>query len=463
LLQSKPFVRERVIAMEGDIMKEGFGLSEDDRKTLEQETTMIIHSAATTKFTENLKLAVDINVLAIRRIIDLAKNCPKLISLVHISTCYVAADKPNEPLIYEQLYPMNVSPYEIINKVANMTLKEAEDITNETIRPFPNTYSFTKALGEHILHAERGNLPVCIVRPSIVTASLHQPLPGWIDVLLGPAGLFVATGVGALRVMKGSTENIADFVPVDIVCNAILAAGWRNIKLAKESPELFPRNIPIYQVASSVVNPLKWLWPRSIVASYFVRYKPKRSFGYPFAFFCSSDLGFVLSNWILHFVPAYFVDGMRLLQGKKTFMVRAAKRLNKAVHSLTHFTVNNWYFACHSMEKMIADLNEEDKKLYNMNMKNMDWDSYFITFCHGMRKFLLKEEEESIKPSEKKQLPEERGFFKSLLDHMRSYLLIISLGCLVYFFRQNLWILRLRAKQLRKVVQNATHRLTATV
>jgi len=463
LLQSKPFVRERVIAIEGDITQEGFGLSEEDRKTIELETTMIIHSAATTKFTENLKLAVDINVLAVRRVITLAKNCPKLVSMVHISTCYVAADKPNEPIIHEQLYPLKVSPNEIIEKVANMTLKEADDKTNELIHPFPNTYSFTKALGEHLLFAERGDLPVCILRPSIVTAALQEPLPGWIDVLLGPAGLFVATGVGALRVMKGSNQNIADFVPVDIVCNAILAAGWRNVKLAQEFPEVFPKNIPIYQVASSVANPLKWLWPESIVAAYFSRHKPKRSFGYPYAFFCNSDIGFAMSNWILHFVPAFFVDGMRLLQGKKTFMVKAAKRLNRAVHSLTHFTVNNWYFSCQSMEKMLTDLSETDAKLYNINIKNLDWDSYFMTFCHGMRMYLLKDDEEPTKPSEKQQQQqqqEKRGFFQSIMHNMRSYLLIISLGCLIYFFRQNYWILRLRAKQIRQAVLNVAQKMT---
>ena len=92
--------------MDGDITKEEFGLSLENRQIIERETTMIIHSAATTKFTENLKLAVDINVLAVRRVLQIAKRCTNLKSMVHISTCYVAADKPNIPLVHEHIYPM---------------------------------------------------------------------------------------------------------------------------------------------------------------------------------------------------------------------------------------------------------------------------------------------------------------------------------------------------------------------
>jgi len=33
--------------------------------------------------------------------------------------------------------------------------------------PFPNTYTFSKHLSEHVINDERGDLPVVIVRPSI--------------------------------------------------------------------------------------------------------------------------------------------------------------------------------------------------------------------------------------------------------------------------------------------------------
>lgn len=54
----------------------------------------------------------------------------------------------------------------------------------------PNVYAYTKALGEQLLEKDCGEngIPLVIVRPSIVTASLQEPFPGWIDNLNGPTG-----------------------------------------------------------------------------------------------------------------------------------------------------------------------------------------------------------------------------------------------------------------------------------
>lgn len=51
---------------------------------------------------------------------------------------------------------------------------------------WPNTYVFTKALGEMTLAQQQeqqlgGNVPVVIVRPSIITSIQRDPLPGWIE------------------------------------------------------------------------------------------------------------------------------------------------------------------------------------------------------------------------------------------------------------------------------------------
>ena len=51
-------------------------------------------------------------------------------------------------------------------------------ITNVIIGDKPNTYTFTKALAENILETEGKNLPLAIIRPSIVAASWKEPAPG---------------------------------------------------------------------------------------------------------------------------------------------------------------------------------------------------------------------------------------------------------------------------------------------
>ena len=58
------------------------------------------------------------------------------------------------------------------------------------IGKMPNTYAYTKGLTEYLLQEECGSIPLAIVRPSIVTAALNEPIPGWVDNLNGPAGKY---------------------------------------------------------------------------------------------------------------------------------------------------------------------------------------------------------------------------------------------------------------------------------
>lgn len=50
-----------------------------------------------------------------------------------------------------------------------------DEITPKLLRDQPNTYTYTKALGEMVVQAEGKNLNVTIVRPSIVGATWQEP------------------------------------------------------------------------------------------------------------------------------------------------------------------------------------------------------------------------------------------------------------------------------------------------
>lgn len=58
------------------------------------------------------------------------------------------------------------------------------DITPKLIGDWPNTYTYTKALAEHIVQQEGAKLNVAIIRPSIVGASWKEPFPVSIFLLL---------------------------------------------------------------------------------------------------------------------------------------------------------------------------------------------------------------------------------------------------------------------------------------
>lgn len=56
-----------------------------------------------------------------------------------------------------------------------------------------------------------------------------EPLPGWTDNINGPTGLLIGAGKGVIRSMYCNENSYADYVPVDILVNAILACTWNYI------------------------------------------------------------------------------------------------------------------------------------------------------------------------------------------------------------------------------------------
>lgn len=52
-----------------------------------------------------------------------------------------------------------------------------DEITPKLIGDQPNTYTYTKALGEVVVQQEGGDLNIAIVRPSIMGATWQEPFP----------------------------------------------------------------------------------------------------------------------------------------------------------------------------------------------------------------------------------------------------------------------------------------------
>lgn len=46
---------------------------------------------------------------------------------------------------------------------------------------WPNTYVFTKAMGEMVVGESKGDMAVVILRPTIVTSTYKEPFPGWTE------------------------------------------------------------------------------------------------------------------------------------------------------------------------------------------------------------------------------------------------------------------------------------------
>ena len=113
---------------------------------------------------------------------------------------------------------------------------------------WPDAYAYTKALGEQALTEMKGNVPVSIVRPSIIESALAEPFPGWIRGFRMAEPVILSYARGLLKEFPGVPEGTVDVIPVDLVVAAIIA-------VAAVGPEQAP---PITQVASGGINPLRY-------------------------------------------------------------------------------------------------------------------------------------------------------------------------------------------------------------
>lgn len=161
LLRARPELKSRIVALDGDIAKPGLGLSAHDTAELEREVTLILHCAATTKFMEQLRLAIEMNVLGSKRVLDLAKRCVHLRAMVHVSTCYVNSIRMGYTQIREKIYPLGNNarkkwlhgtraspghstvwdPYHVLEYVTALSDAEMDRRVLELIAPYPNTYA----------------------------------------------------------------------------------------------------------------------------------------------------------------------------------------------------------------------------------------------------------------------------------------------------------------------------------
>ena len=147
----------------GDMELEDLGMSADDRNYIKNNVEMIIHGAATVRFDEPLVKAIAINVRGTKNILDIATEVKNLLCFVHISTAYSQC-----PLrkIKEAFYEPPMDYRQALNLIENYA-ENADAITPKLIAPWPNTYTFSKAIAEDMIRQYQDRLPIGIIRPTV--------------------------------------------------------------------------------------------------------------------------------------------------------------------------------------------------------------------------------------------------------------------------------------------------------
>ncbi len=137
---------------------------------------------------------------------------------------------------------------------------------------WPDAYAFTKALGERMLTQQYQDIPISIVRPSIIESAISQPYPGWIRGFRMAEPIIISYAKGLLKEFPGTPEGIIDVIPVDMVVSAILAVAAHGpsfpedeqssistpLRSANTTSQAGNPPVAVYHVATGSRNPLRY-------------------------------------------------------------------------------------------------------------------------------------------------------------------------------------------------------------
>lgn len=159
-------VLNKVIALEGDVNDPNIGLSEETLNKLYNEVNIVVHSAATVRFTEELKISSHLHITGTHNVIQVAKKIKNLDIFVHLSS--FGAWSANDVLT-ENIPDPPYDPYEFAQIFDKLTPQQAKEIEPQYIGKPPkylNSYSITKSLAEVVVKREAHHFKkVAVIRP----------------------------------------------------------------------------------------------------------------------------------------------------------------------------------------------------------------------------------------------------------------------------------------------------------
>jgi long-chain acyl-CoA synthetase len=289
------FLDEKTEVIEGDITQPGLGISPETAARLKTALDLVINSSGLTDFNPDLRQALSINIDGTIQLIEFLRQCDHA-ALLHLSTCYVVGFRDGRiaetltanytpkgladfdaEVEYEFLrqsakeIEANAESPEITERLRQHVLSKGRKLTESELdaqirkqrqrwtrdeliaagmrraREFgwPNTYTFTKSVAESLIARLAPDLPIAIVRPSIVETSTHDPFEGWNEGVNTSAPISYLLGT-FFRQMPTNGKKCLDIIPVDLVCRGMILIAAALIERRHES---------IYQLATSGTNP----------------------------------------------------------------------------------------------------------------------------------------------------------------------------------------------------------------
>ncbi len=355
--------RDRVRAVDGDLANAGCGLRDADLADLRDRVTHAIHCAASIDFDLPIESAMQANVVATMNFMELLREMPHLQRVVSVSTAYVTPHRNGAP-VCEQLSPLPRDPDELLRTVTEESVDERQLLAESG---HPNTYTLTKCIGEHLLDRYYADLPLTIVRPSIISACLEHPFPGWIDSRAAFAAFVTMVGTGNLRSLLGHAGTRMDIVPCDVVAAFILETAFGSAG-ARPTDGGTAARVPIRHATVGLDRCMTIEVARDGITRFFAAYPVDKP---PYLFYLGPQhFWFRLGRMLEHNWRAWNAAGHRAKK-RVRMLRRETGELNR---SFRYFTLNTFDF----------------RRSGPWPAGQFDPTSYIWTVCEGVYRHLLR-------------------------------------------------------------------------
>ncbi len=472
------FVQGKIFAIGGDLTKDNMGVAPGVLEEIAPECDVIMNSSGLVDFNPPLHEAIAINVVGVQGVVDFAKTTRGK-ALIHVSTCYVTGDRDGD--ILEDPDILNWCPSEddlmegtfdfrkeIEGCVRDIRLTEEDadsthlksrftEAARERMREqdadpddersltvevadrrnrwmdgsmvdrgmeraqhwgWPNTYTFTKSLGEQVVAAS-GLDAWCILRPSVVESSVEFPFPGWNDGINTSAPLIFMSLKGHTKYPTREGVSLC-VIPVDMVASAMIGAT---------AAMLVRRHKPVYQVGTSDVNPISLHRMVELVGLFKRDYYRRRPRGNAwFNLLASWIESYPVSNKEFRRTSAPAVarlgrylserlagDGPERLSGPGGMMAGLSKNIlgiSKTSQKtgdifdlfMPFIHDNIFSFSCENTRTLLTEeITEADREHLPWKPEEINWRTYWLdVHCMGLEKWVFPRIKDKIKPRDRK-------------------------------------------------------------
>ncbi|CAG9854302.1 unnamed protein product [Phyllotreta striolata] len=381
---------KKVVLIEGDLGKPDLGLSQADRKLIQNEIEVVFHCAAATKLNESLLNATNVNVRGTKLLVELAKEMNALKAFVFVTSVY-----SNFPLyeIHEKYYDAKVTAEKLLKLTDGMRSEaDASKLAEELLTDWPNAYTFTLNVAEDYLKKEGDKLPLCIIRPSLLLPSVEEPVTGFTDSMAGLSADTAHYALGVTRVNYYQSGTI-DAVPVDYVVNLIIASGWYAglQKMRLKRGDLQSTGTNIYHCISSQEKPItkdEWF---GIVHTELRDVPSSKMIQLPMQINTACYYNYKFLTFILHTCMAFLCDTGLKLAGKQPSIVKMYDKIHEAQEMFSPYLFREWYLSNDNTQKLLKRMSFKDRDLFKFDIIELNWQSYFVNYVKGIRVYLLKD------------------------------------------------------------------------